>query len=82
MKIKIKKGCGLEAQPELRMVPLIKSTEQRLKELRSERRKLQETYKRTENEAVLNRIRANRERQKELMIRALDRYNSSVDDKI
>ena len=71
-----------EAQPELRMVPLIKSTEQRLKELRSERRKLQENYKRTESEAILNRIRANKERQKELMIRALDRYNSSVDDKI
>lgn len=71
-----------EARPELRMVPLIKSTEQRLKELRSERRKLQETYKRTENEAVLNRIRANRERQKELMLKALDRYNSSVDDKM
>lgn len=71
-----------DAKPELRMVPLIKSTEQRLKELRSERRKLQENYKRTENEAILNRIRANKERQKELMIRALDRYNSSVDDKI
>jgi hypothetical protein len=71
-----------EAQPELRMVAMVKATEQRLKELRSERRKLQETYKRTENEAVLNRIRANRERQKELMIKALDRYNSSVDDKM
>ena len=71
-----------EAQPELRMVGLVKSTEQRLKELRSERRRLQEAYKRTESEAILNRIRANKERQKELMIRALDRYNSSVDDKI
>jgi len=71
-----------DAQPELRMVGFIKSTEQRLKELRSERRRLQEAYKRTENEAVLNRIRDNRERQKELMLKALDRYNSSVDDKM
>jgi hypothetical protein len=71
-----------EAQPELRMVPFIRAVEQNLKELRTQKRRLQEIYQKTENQAVLERIRANRKRQQEMMIRALKRYNSSVDEKV
>lgn len=70
------------AKPELRLVSMIKSTEQDLKELRSQRRKLQESGGRYKEDVVLERLKSNRERQKILMERALKRYNSSIDEKL
>lgn len=69
------------ANSELSMAPVIRRTEQSLKELRKQRRKLQEIYENTNNQAVLTRINDNKRRQKELMIRALKIYNSRIDEK-
>ncbi|NDC24802.1 MAG: hypothetical protein EBZ49_11855, partial [Proteobacteria bacterium] len=71
-----------DARPELSLVNMIKATEQDLKELRSQRRRLQELDKNRTNPAIQKRLDANRERQKELMIRALKLYNSSIDEKM
>jgi len=71
-----------DAKPELRLVNMIKATEQDLKELRSQRRRLQELDKSRTNPAIQKRLDANRERQKALMIRALKLYNSSIDEKM
>ncbi|NBW11263.1 MAG: hypothetical protein EBR82_24855 [Caulobacteraceae bacterium] len=71
-----------DAKPELRLVNMIKATEQDLKELRSQKRKLQEMDKNRTNPAIQKRLDINRERQKALMMKALERYNSSIDDKM
>lgn len=71
-----------DAKPELRLVNMVKATEQDLKELRTQKRKLQEMDKNRTNPAIQKRLDANRERQKALMIRTLERYNSSIDDKM
>ena len=71
-----------DAKPELRLVNLIKATEQDLKELRTQRRRLQEMDKNRTNPAIQKRLDLNRERQKALMIRTLDKYNSSIDEKM
>ena len=71
-----------DARPELRLVNIVKATEQDLKELRTQKRRLQEIDKNRTNPAIQKRLDANRERQKALMIRTLERYNSSIDDKM
>jgi hypothetical protein len=71
-----------DAKPELRLVNMVKATEQDLKELRSQKRKLQEMDKNRTNPAIQKRLDANRERQKALMMKALERYNSSIDEKM
>jgi hypothetical protein len=71
-----------DAKPELRLVNMIKATEQDLKELRSQKRKLQEMDKNRTNPAIQKRLDINRERQKALMMKALERYNSSIDEKM
>jgi hypothetical protein len=71
-----------DAKPELRLVNMIKATEQDLKELRSQKRKLQELDKNRTNPAIQKRLDINRERQKALMMKALKLYNSSIDEKM
>ena len=74
-----------EAGKELSMVGMIKHTEQRLKELRTQKRKLEDRMNQTTQDDVKSRIddqiRANKDLQNKIMINALKRYNSLIDER-
>jgi hypothetical protein len=70
------------ASSELKMVEMIKSTEQSLKELRTERTRLKAVLEKSDNPAIQKRIDKNNETQKALMMRVLKRYNTLIDDKV
>jgi hypothetical protein len=70
------------ASSELKMVEMVKSTEQSLKELRTERTRLKAILEKSDNPAIQKRIDKNNETQKALMMRVLKRYNTLIDDKV
>jgi len=70
------------ASSELKMVEMVKHTEQSLKELRTERTRLKSVLEKSDNPAIQKRIDKNNETQKALMMRALKRYNTLLDDKV
>ena len=70
------------ASSELRMVEMVKSTEQSLKELRTEKTRLKAILEKSDNPAIQKRIDKNNETQKALMMRVLKRYNTLIDDKV
>ena len=70
------------ASAELKMVEMIKHTEQSLKDLRTERTRLKSILEKGENPAIQNRIDKNNEVQKALMMKVLKRYNTLIDDKV
>lgn len=70
------------ASSELKMVEMIKSTEQSLKELRTERTRLKAILEKSDNPAIQKRIDKNNETQKALMMRVLKRYNTLIDDQV
>lgn len=70
------------ASSELKMVEMVKHTEQSLKELRTERTRLKSVLEKGDNPAIQKRIDKNNETQKALMMRALKRYNTLLDDKV
>lgn len=70
------------ASSELKMVEMVKHTEQSLKELRTERTRLKSVLEKGDNPAIQKRIDKNNETQKVLMMRALKRYNTLIDGKV
>ena len=70
------------ASSELKMVEMVKATEQSLKELRTERTSLKAVLEKSDNPAIQKRIDNNNETQKALMMRVLKRYNTLIDDKV
>ena len=70
------------ASSELKMVEMVKATEQSLKELRTERTRLKAVLEKSDNPAIQKRIDKNNETQKALMMRVLKRYNTLIDDKV
>lgn len=70
------------ASPELKMVEMVKHTEQSLKDLRTERTKLKAILEKGDNPAIQKRIDKNNEAQKALMMRVLKRYNTLIDEKV
>ena len=70
------------ASSELKMVEMVKSTEQSLKELRTERTRLKAVLEKSDNPAIQKRIDKNNETQKALMMRVLKRYNTLIDDEV
>jgi hypothetical protein len=70
------------ASSELKMVEMVKATEQSLKELRTERTRLKAVLEKSDNPAIQKRIDKNNETQKALMMRVLKRYNTLIDEKV
>lgn len=70
------------ASSELKMIEMVKATEQSLKELRTERTRLKAVLEKSDNPAIQKRIDKNNETQKALMMRVLKRYNTLIDDKV
>ena len=76
----------------IRLIPLFSRTDQRLKELRSEKRKLYERYEASQkgfgpvkyggDERIMERIERNNEIQRSLKINTLKQYQSAIDDKM
>ena len=70
------------ASAELKMVEMIKHTEQSLKELRTEKTRLKAVLEKSDNPAIQKRIDKNNEAQKAMMMKVLKRYNTLIDDKV
>jgi hypothetical protein len=70
------------ASAELKMVEMIKHTEQSLKELRTEKTRLKAVLEKNDNPAIQKRIDKNNETQKAMMMKVLKRYNTLIDEKV